>query len=437
MNFDQVDLIIRDCTILPLANMEIINDGLIAIKDGKISYVGKVVNAPEMTAENVLESQGKLAMPGLINCHTHLAMTLFRGLAEDITLERWLNETIWPLEAKLKPQDVYIGALLGCLEMIKNGITCFADMYFFEPEVAEAVKKAGLRAVLASAIIEAGDFEKGRKMLKEAVGFAKRYQGYADGRITALLGPHTAFTCSEELLARVREEASKTDLGIHIHIAESKEMAMNIRKERQLSEVEFLEKISFLEDDVLAAHCIHLDEKDIAILVKKGVKVAHNPVANMKLAQGIAKIKELIDAGITVGLGTDGAASNNSLDMFESMKIAAILQKTNYKDPTVLPARKILEMATIKGAEALGLEDQIGSLEVGKKADIILVDLSKPNLTPLHELYANLVYSAHGYDVDSTIVDGKILMENREVKTFNEKEVMEHAQNTAFNLLKR
>lgn len=437
MNFDQVDLIIRDCTILPLANMEIINDGLIAIKDGKISYVGKVVNAPEMTAENVLESQGKLAMPGLINCHTHLAMTLFRGLAEDITLERWLNEAIWPLEAKLKPQDVYIGALLGCLEMIKNGITCFADMYFFEPEVAEAVKKAGLRAVLASAIIEAGDFEKGRKMLKEAVGFAKRYQGYADGRITALLGPHTAFTCSEELLARVREEASKTDLGIHIHIAESKEMAMNIRKERQLSEVEFLEKISFLEDDVLAAHCIHLDEKDIAILVKKGVKVAHNPVANMKLAQGIAKIKELIDAGITVGLGTDGAASNNSLDMFESMKIAAILQKTNYKDPTVLPARKILEMATIKGAEALGLEDQIGSLEVGKKADIILVDLSKPNLTPLHELYANLVYSAHGYDVDSTIVDGKILMENREVKTFNEEEVMEHAQNTAFNLLKR
>jgi 5-methylthioadenosine/S-adenosylhomocysteine deaminase len=437
MVFKEADIVIRRCMILSMSNNGVIDEGLIAVKDGTISFVGDMADAPKFEAEKVLEGSGKLVMPGLINCHTHLGMTLFRGLAEDATLEKWLEEAIWPLEAKLRPQDVYAGALLGCLEMIKNGITCFADMYFFESKVAEAVEKAGLRAALASGIIEAGSPETGEKMLREAVQFAKEYQGYADGRITTLLGPHTVFTCSQELLTEVREKASQMGIGIHIHIAESEKMAEKIMKESGFSEIGLLEESGFLGADVLAAHCIHLTQEDMKILAKRNVKVAHNPVANMKLAQDVAKVKELMETGVTVGLGTDGPASNNRLDMFESMKVAALLQKTRYGDPMVLPSEKVLEMATIKGAEALGLEGSVGSLEVGKRADVILVDLEKPNLTPLHDLYAGLVYSIHGCDVDSVIVDGRVVMENREVITLNESEVMEKAQNAAFDLLNR
>ncbi|MDH5448509.1 MAG: amidohydrolase [Candidatus Bathyarchaeota archaeon] len=437
MVFEEADIVIRNCMILPMNNLKAVTKGLIAVKDGAISYMGETNDAPKIKAENILEGRGKLAMPGLINCHTHLAMTLFRGLAEDATLEKWLSESIWPLEAKLTSKDVYAGALLGCLEMVKNGVTCFADMYFFEHKVAEAVEKAGLRAVLSSGIIEANDRKRGEKLFREAVEFAEKYKGYADGRVTTFLGPHTAFTCSAELLARVREKASQMGLGVHIHVAESKEMAEKVMKKCGFSEVGFLEKLGFLDSDVLAAHCIHLTREDMAVLAKRDVKVAHNPVANMKLAQGVAKVRELVDAGVTVGLGTDGAASNNCLDMFESMKVAALLQKTNYGDTTVLPSKKVLEMATIRGAEALGLEKEIGSLEVGKRADVILVDLKKPNLTPLHDLCASLVYSAHGCDVDSVIVDGEVVMENREVKILDEEEVMEKAQDAAFSLLYR
>lgn len=437
MVFEEADLIVKNCTVLSMSNLGVIKKGLVAVKDGVISYVGSANHAPKIKAEKVLESSGQLAMPGLVNCHTHLAMTLFRGLAEDITLEKWLNEVIWPLEAKLKPRDVYVGALLGCVEMIKNGITCFADMYFFEPKVAEAVERAGLRAALASGIIEANDRERGEKMFREAVEFAEEYQGYADRRITTFLGPHTVFTCSKELLAKIREKASQLGIGIHIHIAESKEMTEKIKKKFGFSEIGLLEKSGFLDDDVLAAHCIHLTREDMTTLVKKGVKVVHSPVANMKLAQGVAKVKELMDNGVTVGLGTDGAASNNSLDMFETMKVTALLQKAHYGDPTVLPSEKVLEMATIKGAETLGLQEKIGSLEVGKQADIILIDLKKPHLTPLHDLFASLVYSVHGCDVDTVIVDGEVLMERYKMQTLDEEEVIEKAREVAFNLLER
>ena len=243
MVFEEADLVIKNCMILPMSNLGIVEKGLITVKEGAISYVGEVADAPKIKAENVLEARGKLAMPGLINCHTHLAMTLFRGLAEDITLEKWLNDVIWPLEAKLKPKDVYAGTLLGCLEMVKGGVTCFADMYFFEAKVAEAVKRVGLRAVLASGIIEADDWARGKKMFREAVNFAKAYEGYAERRITTFLGPHTVFTCSEELLAKVREKASQLGIGIHIHIAESKDMAEKLRRKTGISEVGFLENL--------------------------------------------------------------------------------------------------------------------------------------------------------------------------------------------------
>jgi 5-methylthioadenosine/S-adenosylhomocysteine deaminase len=416
---------------------EIIPKGFITIKDGKISQIGKTRDFLSVRARKTLDGQGKAALPGLVNCHTHVAMTLFRGIAEDMSFDKWWRETIWPLERKLKRGDIYAGALLGCLEMIKGGTTCFVDMYFYEDAVAEAVAISGLRAVLASGIIEAGNSRLGKKMLKEATKIAQKYDGYADGRIHVQLGPHTAYTCSPKLLKKVRENATKLRIGLHLHLAESKGMAEAVKENFGLSEVELLDKIGFLKPDVLAAHCIHLSDRDMQIMKKHDVKVAYNPIANMKLASGIPKIYELSRLGLTIGIGTDGAPCNNTLDMFESMKFAALLQKIFYTDPTIMPAEKILRMATIEGAKALGLENVIGSLEVGKKADLILVDFEKPHLTPLNDFYASLVYSVCGSDVDTVIVDGKILMENRQVKTLNEQGVMQKAQKIIRDLMKR
>ncbi len=414
-----------------------IENGALAIKNGKIIFVGKRASANKIQAETKINARKKIAMPGLINCHTHVPMTLFRGIAEDQPLETWLKKTIWPLEAKLKSEDVHVGTLLGCLEMIKNGTTCFADMYFHEDMVAKVVEKSGLRGVLAEGIIEAGNKALGEKMLNESINFAEKFRGYANGRVTTFLGPHAANSCSPELLTKIKNKSLELNVGVHIHLAESKEMFREFEKRYSSSEVEFLEKIGFFSGHVLAAHCTNLSRKGMQILSKRGVNVAHVPVANMKLGVGAAKVKDLTDLDVNVSLGTDGPASNNTLDMFETVKIATLLQKLVYLNPKILPVYEVLRMATVNGAKALRLWKSIGSLEVGKKADVILVDLSKPHLKPLHDIYANIVYSAHGSDVDTVIVDGKIVMENRHVKTLDEQAVMERAEKTAFDLLAR
>ena len=415
----------------------LIQDGALATKNRRIIFVGKRASANKIKAEIEINAKKKIAMPGLINCHTHVPMTLFRGIAEDQPLGTWLKETIWPLEAKLKSEDVYVGALLGCLEMIKNGTTCFADMYFHEDMVAKAVEKSGLRGVLAEGIIEAGNKARGEKMLNESINLAKKFRGYANGRVTTLLGPHAAYSCSPELLTKIKNKSLELNVGVHIHLAESKEMFRKFEKRYRPSEVEFLDKIDFFSGHVLAAHCISLSGEDMQILSKRGVNAVYVPVANMKLGVDAAKVKDLTDLGVNVGLGTDGPASNNTLDMFETMKIATLLQKLVYLNPKILPVHEVLRMATVNGAKALGLGKTIGSLEVGKKADIILIDPSKPHLKPLHNIYASVVYSAHGSDVDTVIVDGNIVMENRKVKTLDEQAVMERAEKTSLDLLAR
>jgi 5-methylthioadenosine/S-adenosylhomocysteine deaminase len=319
--------------------------------------------------------------------------------------------------------------------MIKNGTTCFADMYFQEEAVAKAVKESGLRAVLAEGIIEAENKALGEKMLKNSVNFAEKFSGYAEGRVTTMLGPHAAYSCSPELLVKVRDKASELGVGVHTHLAESAEMFEKIEKKHGCSEVEFLKNLGFFKAHVLAAHCINLTENDRRILAEHHVNVVYVPVANMKLGLGAAKIKELTSLNVNVALGTDGPASNNTLDMLETMKVGALLQKLVYLNPEALSAHEVLRMATLNGAKALGLEKNIGSLEAGKKADIILIDFSKPHLKPLHDVYASIVYSAHGSDVDTVIVDGKILMENRQVKTLDEQTVMAKAEKHAARLL--
>jgi len=433
----EADILIHECTILPMEGRGVIEKGLIATKKDKIIYVGKASGAPKIRAERTIEGRGRVAIPGLINCHTHMPMTLLRGIGEDQDLNKWLNETIWPLEAKLKPSDVYDGALLGCLEMIKSGTTCFADMYFYEDMVAKAVEKAGMRAVLAPGILEAGGPEGGEKLLKKAVDIVRKHHGSADGRISIRLGPHATYTCSPDFLKKVRKETLALNVGIHMHLAESGEMVKLAKEKHGFTEVELLESIGFLGPDVLAAHCIHLSEKERQLMAKHDVKVAYNPVANMKVALGIPRMKELMELDVTVGIGTDGPASNNTLDMLESMKFASLLQKVHYMDPTIMPAQQTLEMATVNGANALGLEKIVGSLETGKKADITLIDFRSPHLTPMHNPYANIVYSASGSDVEAVIVNGEILMEGRGVKTLDEEKVIQRGCQTALDLIAR
>jgi len=433
----RADVVIRRCTLLTMSDRGVIRQGLMAIKDGSIIYVGREVKAPSFEADKIIDGSGKIAMPGLINCHTHAAMSLFRSIAEDKELSVWLREVIWPLESKLKPEDVYYGTLLSCVEMIKSGTTCFSDMYFHEDMVAKAVIESGLRCVLSPGIIEAGQKILGRILLREAVKIAKKYRGGSYGRISVMLGPHALYSCSPQLLRRVSEEAKALNIGVHIHLAESEDDSANIKNLYGKSEVELLNDIGLLRPNLLAAHCIHLSDQDVTLMAKRDVKVVYNPVSNMKLASGIPKVKDLLDAGLTVSLGTDGPASNNSLDMFDTMKFATLLQKAKYRDPRVLPAKKVIEMATIDGARALGLSDFIGSLEVSKRADIILIDAEKPHLTPMHDIYATLVYSARGSDVDTVIVDGKVLMENRNVKTLDEHEIIKKVEERVQGLLNR
>jgi 5-methylthioadenosine/S-adenosylhomocysteine deaminase len=410
----------------------VLDRGSVVIEGDKVVSVGREV---KVRADTVIDARGKAVLPGLINGHTHLSMTLLRGVADDMELDSWLKTKIWPIEKNLRAEDCYVGALLGCLEMIKSGTTCFADQYFFMEDVARAVEKAGIRGVLSYGIIEQGDSKKRKSEIRTGENLVKTCHGKANGRILTMFGPHAPYTCSPECLAQVKELAKKYKVGIHTHIAESKWEVGEIIKKYGKRPVEHLDAIGFLGPEVLAAHCVQLTEQEIRILHDRGVKPVHNPVSNMKIACGVSPVPEMLAAGIPVALGTDGAASNNALDMFTEMKFAALLNKVDKFDSTVMPAQSVLEMATVNGARALGLGENLGSLEVGKKADLILVDLRKPHLTPLSNVISHLVYSATGSDVDTVIVDGKVVMQGRRVLTLEEDKVLEEAQRVAGDLL--
>lgn len=413
---------------------QIFEHGSVAIEGDKIAAVGKEVKEK---ADVVIDARGKVVLPGLINCHTHLSMTLLRGAADDMPLMEWLETKIWPLEKNLTGEGVYAGALLGCLEMIKTGTTCFADQYFYMDHVARAVEESGIRGVLSYGIIELDDPKRRESELRAGEDLVKAWHGKANGRILTMFGPHAPYTCSPECLIKVKELAKKHGVGIHIHISETRDEIKQITEKYGKRPVEHLDSIEFLGPEVLAAHCVWLTEQEIKVLRERGVKPVHNPVSNMKHGSGVAPVPEMLAAGIPVALGTDGAPSNNALDMFNDMKFAAMLNKVHKLDPAAVPATSALEMATVNGAIALGLQDKLGSIEVGKKADLILVDLEKPHLTPVHNVISHLVYSAVGSDVDTTIVNGKILMRERKVLTLDEDKVLREAQKASEDLLAR
>lgn len=395
-------------------------------------YIREVAPRIEAAAETVIDATDRAIVPSLINAHTHAAMTLLRGYADDLELHTWLNDHIWPMERKLSEEDIYWGVKLACLEMIKTGTTCFADMYWHLPGTLRAVEEMGLRAVLSSAFIDFGDPAKAKhfKQLTEEL-FAG--PGPASGLVKLALGPHAIYTVSRDSLIWLADFARERDLLLHIHLAETKREVEDCVKEHGLTPVRYLREIGFLGPRVLAAHAIWLDAEEKDILAAHEVKIAHLPVSNMKLCSGPFPYRRLRQRGICIGLGTDGCSSNNNLDMFEEMKFAALIRKSLTGDPTAMPASEAWECATINGAGIFGLN--AGRIAPGMLADCLLLDLNHPQLLPNHHLISNLVYAANGDCVDTTICNGKVLMRNRRVP--GEQEIVARFKECVADLLKR
>jgi 5-methylthioadenosine/S-adenosylhomocysteine deaminase len=424
----KVDMIIKNGTILAMDDENsIIESGFLCIKGDTISHIGEN-NENAFTASKSIDAKGGLVLPGLVNGHTHAAMSLFRGLADDLPLMEWLNQYIFPVESRMDAEFVYTGTLLACAEMIMSGTTTFCDMYLFEDEAATAAKKAGMRCLVGEVLYDFqspnyGTIEKGFEYTESLI------QKWDDDPIVSIaVEPHSLFTCSPSLLKKANELALKYDVPLIIHVAETLNEISEVKERYDKTPVEHLYSLGLLGSHLIADHCVHLDKREIERVAKYGVKVIHNPESNMKLASGIAPVPELLAHGVTVGLGTDGCASNNNLDLFTEMDTAAKLHKINAMDPTVMDAEKVLRMATIEGAKAMGIEDITGSLEVGKKADVILVDTAKPHLTPLYNPFSHLVYSARGNDVSHVVINGQVVMEDRELTTLNLSEIMERAK---------
>jgi len=419
------DILVTNGTVLTLdaGDTEIIN-GAVAIAKDTITAVGPADEFGDWSISQEIDANGGIIMPGLINCHTHAAMTCFRGLADDLQLMTWLNDHIFPAEAKLDEHKVFWGTLLACAEMIMSGTTCFCDMYLYENAVARAAKEAGVRAVVGEVLYDFdspnyGPIEKGFEYTQSLIDTWK-----GDPLVSIAVEPHSTYLCAPKLLKRASNLAQTFNLPLVIHLAESKSEVEQIRKRYGRTPVEHLAELDVLAPNVIACHCVELTPDDITLLQRSDVKVAHNVESNMKLASGVAPIPCLLKEGICVGLGTDGCASNNDLDLFLEMDTVAKLHKVKTLDPTTMNASTVLRMATIQGARALGLDESIGSLEKEKKADLIIIDTHKPHLTPMYNPVSHLVYAAMGSDVRTSIINGAIVMEDGHLKTIGLKSVL-------------
>jgi len=409
-------------------------DVLVDRESGTIEAVGDPGELGE--AADVLDASDGLVMPGLVNAHTHVAMTLLRGYADDKPLDRWLREDIWPVEANLTPEDVRAGAELGILEMIRSGTTTFSDMYFHVPEIAAAVEESGIRAVLGHTAITVGkDDEAARADLKESLDVARELDGAADGRITTTFQPHSLTTVGGDYLAEFVPKAREFGLPIHLHANETSDEVDPIVAEHGVRPLAYARDLGLLDSGDFLAHGVHVDDSEIALLAETGAGVVHCPASNMKLASGIAPVQRMLEAGVTVGLGTDGAASNNDLDVFDEVRDAAMVGKLAAADASAVDARAAVEMATAGGAAVLGLD--VGRVEPGALADLAVLDLDAAHLTPHHDLVSHLAYAARGSDVRHTVCAGRVLMRDREVRTLEERAVCARAEERAAELVAR
>lgn len=429
---DKVDLLVTDGKVVTMDSARaILDDGAVAVKGDTIIAVGARNEIEEKyAAAQTIDAKGALILPGFINGHTHVPMTLFRGLHDDVTLNDWLYKYIFPAEAKnVNEEFVRWGTRLAAAEQIRGGITTFADMYYFEDAVAEETKAAGMRGVLGETFIDfpAPDNKNEAEALAYTEKFLKKWRG--DPLIHAAAAPHSIYTCSQKTLLDAAALARKYHAPILIHTSEMKKEWEDSQKQNGMSPVQYLDKIGLLGPDVVSAHCIFVDPADEKTLAHKQVGCVHNPSSNMMIASGVSPVAEMRAAGVAVGLGTDGpAGSNNDLDLMEEIDLAAKLAKITKMDPLALSAKAVVEMATIEGARALHMEKEIGSLEAGKKADLILISLDEPNAVPMYDVYAQLAYALKGSDVETVVIGGRIVMRDRKLLTVNEEEVIAKAR---------
>ncbi len=400
----------------------------IGIDNDRIAFIG----APSagFKADKTIDASDTLIMPGLVNAHTHISMSLLRSYADDLPFWEWLFERIMPVEENMTSEFAYNGARLSLIEMIKSGTTTFADMYFFMDRVAQAVEESGVRANLSrGATFINGDSDLDK--LDESEEFFTKWNGRADGRIKVDIAPHAPYTCPPKYIKLCGELARKLGTNIHIHLSESRKEVEDSRKEHGKSPIQHVHDLGLFDSRTYAAHCVHISEDDIKIMAEKGVTAVNNPTSNFKLANGFAPVTKLLEAGVNVALGTDGPGCNNNTNMFEEINLAALANKAVEENPTVVPAYTALKMATVNGAKALGLEDEIGTLEKGKKADMILIDLKKAHFYPRYNLISSLVYSAQGSDVKTVLCNGRILMEDYKLLTLDEETVFREAEISA------
>ena len=405
----------------------------IAITDDKIVAVGEVPAG--FVADNTINGKDKFAVPGFVNTHTHASLTLLRSYADDLALMDWLNNHIWPVEAKMVEKDIRVGGELAVLEMIKSGTTAFLDMYGpYLESVIDVTAKAGIRGVFSRGPI--GFIPGQDKVLDENVTMYKNYNGTADGRITVAMGVHAPYTCPPEFCEKAAGLAKDNGMHMHIHMSETQDEINQMQEKYGKRPFKYIEETGLFDVPAIAAHCVWLDDEDFAIMKKHNIAVAHNPASNMKLASGIAPVPRMLKEGITVGLGTDGTSSNNNLDMLEEIRLAAILHKVNELDPLSVPAAEALKMGTETGAKAIWLDDT-GVIAPGKKADIVLYDLNRPEWCPRHNLVSLLVYSASSASADTMICNGKVIMEKGKVLTMDEERILHEAQEAAMALVNR
>lgn len=431
-----MSLVIRNARVLqttPAGEVRILDRQDVAVRGNAIESVQPSGSSPPPGIDDIIEANGQLLMPGLINCHSHVPMVIFRGLAEDVSLEKWFNEYMWPLESNLQEEDVYWGMLLGLVEMIEAGVTCVADHYFFMDRAAEAVQQAGTRAALGWAVFGS----QGTAALDRSADFCRRWQGAADGRLTTWMAPHAPYTCDDDFLRAARDRAADLGVGLHIHVAETRGQTEAHVQKRGLTPIQLLDDLGLLKLPTILAHAVGATADDIRLLADRPAGVAHCPKTYLKLAMGIAPVHAMRQTDVAVGLGTDGAVSNNTLDVWESLRLMALTQKEATGAPENLTLGAALAIATRGSAQVVGLGERIGAVEPGRLADLILVDLDGAHHQPLHSVPASIVYAARASDVQTVIVDGRVLMRDRRLLTLDKAEIIRQVNRSLERLSRR